>query len=262
VFGGGIYNSGTLTVIDSTVLDNVASAHCSTFVEAVSGGGILNRSTGGTWIYNSTISGNSTEVDDSFCTPLAAGVMALGGHLVIHNSTVSGNAEAEGVGIVKFGNPAVAFISHSTITGNSRGGVRVSQSDLYMRNSIIALNSTFDLNGVLTGSGHNLFGNSEGGSGYDDSDILDVDPVLGPLTDNGGPTLTHALLPGSPAIDAGDNTDAPEWDQRGPGFPRIVNGTIDIGAFEVQAPPLRAPNRIDFDALAVVLATADLDALG
>ncbi len=58
--------------------------------------------------------------------------------------------------------------------------------------------------------------------------------MLGPLADNGGPTLTHALLPGSPAIDAGDNTDAPEWDQRGPGFPRIVNGTIDIGAFEVQ----------------------------
>ena len=43
-----------------------------------------------------------------------------------------------------------------------------------------------------------------------------------------------ALLPGSPAIDAGDNTDAPEWDQRGPGYPRIVNGIIDIGAFEVQ----------------------------
>ena len=44
-----------------------------------------------------------------------------------------------------------------------------------------------------------------------------------------------ALLPGSPAIGAGDPTDAPMWDQRGPGYPRIVNGTIDIGAFEVQA---------------------------
>jgi hypothetical protein len=49
--------------------------------------------------------------------------------------------------------------------------------------------------------------------------------------------MTHALLPGSPAIDAGDPnpTDPPEWDQRGPGFSRIVNGRIDIGAFEVQA---------------------------
>ena len=59
--------------------------------------------------------------------------------------------------------------------------------------------------------------------------------MLGPLQDNGGPTFTHALLTGSPAIDAGDNTDAPLFDQRGPGFPRIVNGIIDIGAFEVQA---------------------------
>jgi hypothetical protein len=57
------------------------------------------------------------------------------------------------------------------------------------------------------------------------------------VQDNGGPTRTHALLPGSPAIDAGDPNpvDPPEWDQRGPGFPRIVNGIIDIGVFDVQA---------------------------
>jgi hypothetical protein len=89
----------------------------------------------------------------------------------------------------------------------------------------------------LTASGYNLISNSTGGSGYAPTDILDVDPLLGPLADNGGPTLTHALLPGSPAIDAGDPNpaDPPEWDQRGPGFPRIANGRIDIGAFEVQA---------------------------
>jgi hypothetical protein len=83
--------------------------------------------------------------------------------------------------------------------------------------------------------GHNLVGNSQGGSGYDTTDLLDVDPLLGPLQNNGGLTKTMALLPGSPAIDAGDNTNAPEWDQRGPGYPRIVNGVIDIGAFEVQS---------------------------
>ena len=78
--------------------------------------------------------------------------------------------------------------------------------------------------------------------------------MLGPLADNGGPTQTHALLPGSPAIDAGDNTDAPEWDQRGIGFPRIVNGTIDIGAFEVQATGAPLPA----NPLAVLI-TADLE---
>jgi hypothetical protein len=65
--------------------------------------------------------------------------------------------------------------------------------------------------------------------------------MLDLLRDNGGPTPTMALLPGSPAIDAGDNTGAPKWDQRGEGFPRVVavvdpdNPVIDIGAFEVQA---------------------------
>jgi hypothetical protein len=91
-----------------------------------------------------------------------------------------------------------------------------------------------DLWGSFTTLGHNLIGNSAGGSGYGSSDLLDVDPLLGPLQDNGGPTWTMAVLPGSPAIDSGDNTNAPDWDQRGPGYPRIVNGTIDRGAFEVQ----------------------------
>jgi hypothetical protein len=64
--------------------------------------------------------------------------------------------------------------------------------------------------------------------------------MLGPLQDNGGPTFTHELLTGSPAIQAGDPdfTPPPDYDQRGSGFPRVVNNRIDIGAFEVQqAPP-------------------------
>src|SRR5262245_17246016 len=65
------------------------------------------------------------------------------------------------------------------------------------------------------------------------SDWLNVNPLLGPLQDNRGPTPTMALLPGSPAIDAGTLTDS-EWDQRGPGYPRLVNGATDIGANEVQ----------------------------
>jgi hypothetical protein len=77
-------------------------------------------------------------------------------------------------------------------------------------------------------------------------DLPDTDPLLGPLQDNGGPTPTMALLPGSPAIDAGDNADAPDWDQRGEGFARVVgildpdNPVIDIGAYEVQQNALLA----------------------
>src|SRR6516165_11559301 len=58
--------------------------------------------------------------------------------------------------------------------------------------------------------------------------------TIAELQDNGGPTLTHALLADSPAIDVGNNRYATDWDQRGPGYPRIVNGIIDIGAFEYQ----------------------------
>jgi hypothetical protein len=63
--------------------------------------------------------------------------------------------------------------------------------------------------------------------------------MVGPLQNNGGHTLTHALLPGSPAIDAGNPnfTPPPKFDQRGPGFARVVDGRIDIGSFEVQNNP-------------------------
>jgi hypothetical protein len=104
-------------------------------------------------------------------------------------------------------------------------------------------NTSPDLAGGLGSQGHNLIGSSQGGSGYAATDLLNVDPRLGPLQDNGGSTQTMALLSGSPAIDAGDNTDAPMWDQRGPGFRRIVNGIIDIGAFEVQAHGHGRPTR-------------------
>jgi len=92
------------------------------------------------------------------------------------------------------------------------------------------------------GGDYNLIGDGTGMTGLSNgvngnlvgSADAPIDPLLGPLQDNGGPTQTHALLAGSPAIDAGNNAYATDWDQRGEGFPRIVNGIIDIGAFEYQ----------------------------
>ncbi len=69
-------------------------------------------------------------------------------------------------------------------------------------------------------------------------DTLSSDPLLQPLADSGGPTLTHALGDGSPAIDMGNNIDDLEFDQRGAGFARVVGAATDIGALEVQAPPI------------------------
>jgi hypothetical protein len=96
-----------------------------------------------------------------------------------------------------------------------------------------------DYFGTVTSLGYNL-SNDVTGPNSDTTDQINPNPLLGPLQDNGGPTFTHALLPGSPAIDAGDPefVGPPDFDQRGSGFPRVVHGRIDIGAFEA---PLVTP---------------------
>ena len=97
----------------------------------------------------------------------------------------------------------------------------------------------FNNGGSFITHGYNI--SSDDGSGFltGPGDQINTDPMLGPLQNNGGPTLTHALLPGSPAIDAGDPnfTPPPDYDQRGPGFVRVFNGRIDVGSFEVQPTP-------------------------
>jgi len=239
--GGGIWNGGTLTVSSSTLAFNVTSGQFSGV-----GGGISNS--GSAVISDSTLFGNAAERGYGLEEPGPAyggGISHGLGTLTIRNSTISGNtAEYSGGGGGIFYWRGTVAVSNSTISGNSAdygGGILNDQGSLHMRNTILAGNHTVvgrdggDLLGRLTSSGYNLIGDTRGGSGYDATDLLDVDPLLGPLRDNGGPTPTHALLAGSPAIDSGDNTDAPEWDQRGEGFLRIVNDAIDRGAFEVEA---------------------------
>ena len=96
---------------------------------------------------------------------------------------------------------------------------------------------------TIMSDGYNV--SSDDGAGYlnGPGDQINIDPMLGPLQDNGGPTFTHELLPGSPAIDAGDPNfvPPPDYDQRGPGYDRVRNGRIDIGSFEVQNPPPPSP---------------------
>jgi hypothetical protein len=275
VYGGGIYNNGTLTVSNSTLSGNtakeggaiaafgtvtVSNSTLSGNSAVSAGGGIYNF--GILTVSNSTLSGNqgSGVVSDLFAT------------LTVSNSTLSGNT---GVGIFTDG---TLTVSNSTLSGNTGGGI-LSGGD----KPITLTNVTLTANRSSVGGGglavftalkvslHNtlIAGNFHGATGTIPDDVfgqLDpggdnnligdgtnmsglvngvngnqvgtadnpIDPRLGPLADNGGPTLTHALLPGSPAIDAGNNAYATDFDQRGPGFPRIVNGTIDIGAFEFQ----------------------------
>ena len=98
--------------------------------------------------------------------------------------------------------------------------------------------------GTITSYGYSVSSDDGGGYLNGPGDQINTDPVLGPLQDNGGPTFTHALLPGSPAINTGDPNfvGPPDYDQRGPGYDRVRGGRIDVGSFEVQNPPSSDPN--------------------
>ena len=214
-FGGGIYNfaGSSLSVSNSTISGNSAQF----------GGGIYNFDGSSMSVSNSTVSGNSAQG--------RGGGIGNEGTLSVNNSTLSGNSAQLGGGIYH-GSAASVSVGNSTLSGNSAqlgGGIyNFAGSSLSVSNSIIANSSSGgDCNGSFTNLGHNLIeDNSCGFSGG-------TDPKLGPLQDNGGPTLTHALLPGSPAIDTGASTLAA--DQRG--VLRPQGSAADIGAFELIPAP-------------------------
>src|SRR5579883_1832774 len=212
IAGGGIYmDAGTLTINSSTVANN-----------EVEGGNVTGTAIGR---FDGAYGGNG----------YGGGLYIAGGAVSINNSTFADNQARGGFGLCPF----------ASGSGYGGGIYNAAGPDaLQMYDTVLADNSADsagpDLDGSVTSQGHNLIGNTSGGSGFATSDLVNVNPQLGPLQNNGGPTQTMALLAGSPAIDAGDNTNAPAYDQRGPGFARIVNGTIDIGAFEVQSSSTQA----------------------
>jgi hypothetical protein len=187
-------------------------------------------------IVNSTISGNSA--GDS-----GGGINAS--FLTIMNSTISGNAASYSGGGIDAGG---VVITNSTISGNSAGsggGIYHYVGNLEISDTILNAGASgeniFNNGGTVTSHGYNISSDDGGGYLTGLGDQINTDPLLGPLQDNGGPTFTHALLPGSPAIDAGDPnfTPPPFHDQRGLCFYRVFNGRIDVGSFEWQPPSLR-----------------------
>jgi hypothetical protein len=164
-----------------------------------------------------------------------AGTFTLTNSTIATNSAHGGDGGSGGAG--RIGGPPGQ-------PGSTSGGGLAGGNSLHTHDTLLAQNTVNgagsndgpDLSGNLGSLGYNLIGNTQGGSGFDSTDLLSVNPLLGPLQDNGGPTQTMALLPGSPAIDAGDPAGQyPRWDQRGHPYHRVVNGRIDIGAFEVQS---------------------------
>jgi hypothetical protein len=228
---GAVANSGTLTVTDSTFSGNSASFG--------GGMGIYSfESMVTVTVTNSTFSGNSGGGIDSI-----SGMVTV--TVTVTNSTFSGNSSASRGGGISYQGDGVLTITSSTISGNSAGssgagGIYRDSGTVMIKNTIVAGNTSPgapDVFGAVSSQGHNLIGDGTGGSGFADSDFVGtsadpIDPQLEPLGDYGGPTQTMRPLPTSPAVDAGDNTDAPKTDQRG--FDRIVNGIIDIGSVELQ----------------------------
>jgi CSLREA domain-containing protein len=217
--GGGIAVTAVASLTRSTVSGNTADSN---------GGGISANTTN---LTNSTISGNTAGAGNDRSGE-GGGVFTLNGTLL--NSTI---VENRTVGVVTANGAGV----------DSRGGFN---ENVHVKNTIIAENfdpfgDELDVFGFFTSDGNNLVGEIDGGSnGFSAAiDLLGtfdnpLDPRLGPLAANGGPTKTMALLAGSPAIDHGDPTAFSATDQRGPGFPRKKDGNgdgiavADIGAFE------------------------------
>jgi len=273
--GGGIWNSGEMDITNSIVNGNVSGGNGSQ-VPFGNGGGISNQEGSVMLISNSTISGNSAGLT-------GGGVYNVGGLATIDSSTVSGNSASgindlegwgDGAGIY---NGSSITITNSTLSNNNStrsGGAVSNRGSLTIGHSTLSGNNAFEggtianyngatvqigntalkvstsspsisnISGTITSNGYNLINDNGGGFLTGPGDQINTEPMLGPLQNNGGPTFTHGLLTGSPAIDTGDPsfTPPPLHDQRGPGYNRVVNGRIDVGAFEVQpAEPTPTP---------------------
>ena len=273
--GGGIANAGTLTLRNSTVSGNTANGigggisntgtfnldrtHITSNHADFSGGGIGQIDGGILDLRNSLIDGNSSTRDGGGLTSQSISVNA---NVMIVNCTFANNTAGTYAGAILnvatgAGTTTALALTNSTIVGNSsaagygavlnniNNGATNATATLQTLNTLYANNNPSNLTtaggAVTTSLGNNLSSDGSGGGGP--HDLLNTNPLLAPLGNYGGPTLTFALQSGSPAIDQGSVSAGVTTDQRG--YPRPVdlpsitnavggNGS-DIGAFEVQS---------------------------
>ncbi|MDD1429939.1 hypothetical protein MEO42_02175 [Dolichospermum sp. ST_sed6] len=269
--GGGIFNAGTSTITNTTISGNIANRHgggiyngdeyyqnnvvlsiTNTTVSGNSangiGGGIFNREIA--YLNNSTITNNTADLDSNSGS--------TGGEIYYFKSyngsttgtvNIDSNSDSTGGGIYNLNIDSSIF------------SVPYFPGTIYAKNTIIAgnfgtpNNSNGDIYGPINGNNYNLIGNTTGSSGTigTGTDLVNSNILLGTLQNNGSKNQTHALLDGSLAINAGNNslisldtndidgdgntTETIPFDQRGTGFSRIANNRVDIGAFEFQGIP-------------------------
>src|SRR5438309_4665895 len=247
-FGGGIYNFESALTVNSCAL-----AGNSALGQQGSGGGILSNGGGAGGnasliIINSAFSGNAATTGGAIANNGSSGMA----NLTISNSTLSGNSASfvgGGVDDHTANGTATVTITNSTLSENTSSNISMFKGGMLdigntvLKAAVSGVNLEIAKLATVTSHGYNL--SSDDGAGYlnGPGDQLNTDPMLGPLQDNGGPTFSHALLPVSLAITAGDPsfTPPPYYDQRGPVFWRVRNGRIDSGSFEVQAGTTPSP---------------------
>jgi hypothetical protein len=272
--GGGILNKGNVNLMDCTINNNAAGDSYSydlfEFSPGGDGGGICNLGT--LILTRCTVNSNTTgKGPDAYCeySGYGGGIFHMGEKAILTNCTISNNKTADGgMGIGGSGGGIYhrgveVTLINCTICNNSTGegsdglffgwggnggGIGIDKNSvIYIKNSIIANNRTStkekgpDCWGEINSLGYNLIEDINGCNitGNLTGNILGVDPMLEPLADNGGCTQTHALMPESPVIDAGDSTGISE-DQRGYTRPVNITGTSnvsdgsDIGAYEYE----------------------------
>jgi CSLREA domain-containing protein len=271
-FGGGIFNSGAMALTATTISKNLTGT--SDVNLGGLGGGIYNSSASPVSLLDCTIADNNTGVGPG--AKGYGGGIYTGAAMTITSSTISGNTgNILGVPSAGISNEATITLVNSTISGNHGNGIQNSNAaagskltnctitlnegsgvggafNSTARNSIIAGNAGDDVVGTWGSNGHNLIGNKGTSTGFVNGSNGDqvgtsgspLNPRLDGLFGNGGPTQTHALMPDSPALNAGDNCVADPahcgdanisqltTDQRGTGFKRLVGSSVDIGAFE------------------------------
>lgn len=223
-YGGGITNSGTLNMNNCSLSGNFAAY----------GGAIY--SLGTLTLTDCTLSGNSAEY--------GAGIYNYYYTCSLVNCTLANNTaeyEAGAIANVYGELETLQCTVSSNSAGETDGGIDNAQGLTYLDNTIVANNGIDFVNfasSEVAYYGTNIVISSvnESGTVILYGGIISANPILGPLSNNGGPTLTMVPQAGSPAINAGLTSDAASllYDQRGPGFPRVVGPAVDIGAIEVQ----------------------------
>jgi predicted outer membrane repeat protein len=226
--GGAVYGADNICVTSCEFSSNSATG--------IAGyGGAIAGAHHPVFVTNSTLSGNSTT--GTFGD--GGAIWTYSGAVTVSNSTIVGNttsaAGTQGGGIFTFDGATIttrnSIVAQNTDAAGTNPDIRVS-GPLFVQNSLIGNNLRTPLAEDQTGTSGNFIG----------TQVNPIDPLLGPLQDNGGPTLTHAPLRGSLAINSGSNALAVDpasgnavltTDQRGAGFARITQGVVDMGAIDV-----------------------------